>query len=280
MANNELIDRTLGKYSISIGTSVALECFFGTSDDKPLRVQDVPPYLNYQCIMANIRTLCRNYLSSYKSQELPSIPVKILYDRFVAELILINNVVNSETDGKIIVSFYINTYLKLNKYLRKANIKKSYTEKQQYLIGLETKFCELINADPLVIKSTLAYEHTNDIMRQGKRRNVIITHYPMDLILTNLNPDILESHTGKVKRQYEFPSKLKRAGDNVPFNKYTLQVLGDSSGYIMSATSSLRNELMKVCKDSGITPVTPEPRFIKTVKSAASSELRSLMSGM
>lgn len=278
--NRELGDRTKGKYPVSIGTAIALECFFGDSSDKPLRVGESPPYLSYQCIMANVRTIARNYISSYKAQEMGLIPVGTIYNGLVEEMILINNIVQDQSDGKIVVSFYNNSYTKLTKFLKKVNLRQKYTAKQQYSIDIENKLCELIQANSPSLKNHFAYEYTNEKMRQGKRRNVIITHYPMDLILTDLNPDLLESHTGRIKKTYELASKLKRAGDNVPFNKYTLQILGDSSGYILSASSAIRNELIKICNDHGINPVTQEKRFKHVVKEHASPELKTLMSGM
>lgn len=278
--NKQIGDRTKGKYTVSIGTSVALECFFGESNDKPLRAGEVPPYLNYQCIMANVRTMARNYISSYKTQDLSTLTIAMLYPEFLQELILIKNIIADQSDNKIVISYYNNSYVKLKNTLKKVNLKDKYTAKQEYTMHLERKLCELLQADSANIKNHFAYEYTNDVIRQGMRRNVIITHYPMDLLLTTLNVDLLESHTGRIKKPYEFPSKLKRAGDNVPFNKYTLQLLGDSSGYIMSTASAFRTELLKICSDNGINPVTQEKRFIKVVKTHASPQLRSLVSGM
>lgn len=279
--NRVIGERTKGNlYPISIGTSVALECFFGLSSDKPSKLGATAPYLNYQCILANVRTMARNYLGSYKAQELPFLLTADLYAGFVNELILINNIVADQSAGKVVVSFYNNTYYKLKTHLKKVNIKQKYTTKQEFVMDLENKLCELLHANSEAVMKMIAYEYTNEYIRQGKQRNVIITHYPMDLLLTTLKPDLLESHTGKIKKPYHFPSKLKRAGDDVPFNKYTLQILGDSSGYILSASSSMRNELLKICKDKGVSPVTQEKRFIKTIKESASSELKALLSGM
>lgn len=278
--NNELGSRSKGKYPVSVGTSVALEGFFGVNDDRPLRHGQTPPYLEYQCIMMNVRTLARNYLSSYKAQELPHLTFETLYAGLLEEIILINNIVNDQSSGKVVVSFYNHDYLKLKSFLKKATFRQKYTPKQQMTMDMENKLSDAVRAASVTLKQHVSYEFTSDWIRHGKRRNVILTHYPMDLLMTHLNPNLLESHTGRIKKPYEFPSKLKRAGEHMPFNKYTLQVMGDSSGYIVSAASGIRNELMKICKDFGIVPITQEKRFIKVVKEHASPELRSLLSGM
>ena len=87
------IDRTKGsKYPISIGTSTALESFFGVSDTMPVK-RGKPPYMQYQCILLNIRTLSRNFLSSYKVNDLINVTTAELYQEFKKELILISNIV-------------------------------------------------------------------------------------------------------------------------------------------------------------------------------------------
>lgn len=279
--NNEIGDRTKGKkYPVSIGTAVALECFFGVTEDIPLPPGASTRHMDYQCIVANLRTMARNFISSYAAKDIPFMNIDDLYADYSNELILINNIVSGESNDRLTISFYNNSYYKLKTHLKRATIKEKYTAKQQLVATIEDKLCNLVHANVRGIKDHIAYEYTNDIIRKGARRNIIITHYPMDLLLTGLNPDLLESHTGKIKKPYQFPSKLKRAGDDVPFNKYTIQLLGDSSGYILSKSSAIRKEVLKICKEQGISPVTPEKRFLKTIKDNASPELLSELTGM
>lgn len=279
--NSDPIERTKGRvYPVSIGTSVALECFFGVSQDIPLARGAQPPYLSYQCAILNIKTLARNYVSSYKNQDLNRISSIDLYSNFLSEIIMIKNIIEDQSANKIDASFYTNSYYRLKTHLPKATIKQSYTPKQQIIADYETKLCDQIKFEDVNISGLFTYENTNDLIRSGKRHNVIITHYPMDLLLVRQNVDLLESHTGKIKQPYQFPSKLKRAGENVPFNKYTIQLFGDTSGYIMSTSSKIKSEVLKICKDNGVSPVTQEKKFIKILKAHASSELKSAISGM
>lgn len=279
--NNVTLERTIGShYPISIGTAVALECFFGVSDTTSVRNGATAAFRNYDCVVANLHTIARNYISSYKSKDVAFISIEQLYDGFVSEIVLINNIVAEQSNGNVLLSYYNHTYYKLKSHLKKANIKKVYTDKQQLLIDIENKLCDLAHVNRENLTKLIAYEYTNEYIKQGAYRNVIITHYPMDLLLTDLNVAILESHTGKIKPRHAFPTKLKRASEDVPFNKYTLQLLGDTSGYIMSMSSSIRKELLKICSESGISAVTQETRFIKTLKSNASSELLTAISGM
>lgn len=274
------IDRTKGKYPVSIGTSTALESFFGVSDTQPAK-QSRPPYTQYQCIVANVRTLVRNYLSSFKAVDVIKMTVSDLYTELVKELILIANVISDQSRNNISFSVYDLTYVKLERKLRKAVIKTKYTTKQQYTLMLEDKLAALISANTSLFADYFNYEVTSDTIRHGARRNVFITHYPMDLLFTPLEPDLLESHTGKIKKPFEFNTKLKKAPEDAPFNIYTLQIFGDSSGYILPYSSAMRNELSEICKSSpAISPVMQDKKFVKAVKSRATPELASLINGI
>lgn len=274
------IDRTKGKYPVSIGTSTALESFFGVSDTQPAQ-RSKPPYTQYQCIVANVRTLIRNYLSSYKAIEVMKMSVSDLYSDFVKELILISNVISDQSRNNIVFSVYDLTHIKLERKLRKAVIKTKYTTKQQYMLTLEDKLAALTSANTKLFVDYFNYEITSDTIKHGARRNVIITHYPMDLLFTALEVDLLESHTGKVKKSFEFNTKLKKAPEDAPFNIYTLQIFGDSSGFILPYSSAMRNELSEICeKSSAISPVMQDRKFIKAVKRQASPELSSLLNSI
>lgn len=274
------VDRTKGKYPVSIGTSTALESFFGVSDTKPTKPNSAP-YTQYECILANVRTLARNYLSSFKSADLIEMSVADLHTEFVKELILIGNVVSDQSRGNIALSVYNVSYNRLDRTLRKANIKAKHTAKQQYLIDLENTLADRVSGNSKMFEDYFHFEHATDQIKQGARRNVIITHYPIDLLFTPLDVHLLESHTGRIKKSFEFNTKLKKAPTDTPFNKYTLQVFGDSSGYFLPYSSAMRNELAKLCEDvPSISPVMQDKKFLKSVKSNASPELKSLINSM
>ena len=275
------IDRTKGsKYPISIGTSTALESFFGVSDTMPAK-RGKPPYMQYQCILLNVRTLARNFLSSYKANDLINVTTAELYQEFKKELILISNIVSDQSRDNIKLSIYNLNAINLKRSLRRANFKAKYTAKQQYIIDVENAFSDHVTKDVNLFSDYFNYEVTTDIIRHGLRRNIIVTHYPTDLLFTALDPDLLESHTGKIKKSFEFNTKLKNAPDDVPFNKYTLQIFGDSSGYILPYSSAMRKELTEICKNlPAISPVMQDKKFLKSVKTVSNNELTSLLNAM
>ena len=275
------VDRTKGgKYPISIGTSTALESFFGVDDTMPAK-RGKPPYMQYQCLLLNVRTLARNFLSSYKANDLINITTSELYQEFKKELILISNIVSDQSRDNIKLSIYNFNPVNLKRTLRLANFKTKYTAKQQYVIDVEDAFSNHVTKDIDLFSDYFNYEVTTDVIRHGLRRNIIVTHYPTDLLFTALDPDLLESHTGKIKKSFEFNTKLKNAPSDVPFNKYTLQVYGDSSGYILPYSSAVRKEVTEICKNTpSISPVMQDRKFLKAVKASSSKELTSLLNAM
>lgn len=275
----EIITRTAGKYPLSIGTSTALESLFGVSDNQPKQVR--APVEQYDCLIVNIRTLARNFLSSYKANELINVSATDLHSQFISELVSLANVVSDQSRDHLKLSVYQLSYANLQLRLKRANIKRNFTAKQQYLVDYERKLVEYAHSKRAFLSDYLNYETTTDLIRHGGRRNVVITHYPVDLLFTSLEIDLLESHTGKIKKSFEFNTKLKRAPSDAPFNKYTLQIFGDSSGFIYPYSSAMKNELAEICKNtSTISPVMQDKRFLKVVKPLASQELRTLISSM
>lgn len=267
--------RTFGKYAISIGTSVALESLFGELDSQR---HVSAPFKNYQCVVINIRTLIRNYLSSYKAIDLINLTKPQIANGVIKEAILISNIIADRTRGSLKLSVYNIKHDMIHYKLRKIIIKKKHTAKQQYALDMETSVAEKFFLEYKLLSDYFNLEFTSSEIKHGGRRNIFITHYPVDLLFTNLNPDLLESHTGRIKKPYEFNTKLRRAASNAPFNKYTLQIYGDSSGYILPYSAAMYNELNDILKNNSyISPVTHDIKFVKAVRATASSELKNLL---
>lgn len=274
------IERTLGgKYPVSIGTSVALEGMFGLIEGSHTTPSNAP-YNAYQCIVFNLRTLARNYLSSYKAVDLNTINFATLSMDFVGEVNLIRNIVEDNSSGKLKHSIYNNTHEGLPRVLKKAIFKTKYTARQAFNANLESLLCDAVHTFATTTANNLNYEHTTLNITQGLRTNVILTHLPVDIILCNLHCDLLESHTGRIKPPHLFASKLKNASDNIPFNSYTIQIFGDTANTILPQASAIKAEVTELCKAAGFTAVTSKKRFYEVLTSKGSSTLASLLRAM
>lgn len=270
------VSRSVGEFNVSIGTSVAIEHLLGHGDRTS---KAKTPYTNYQCLVVNVRTLVRNYLSSYKAVELETLTTETLLNGLIGEIVLLSNIIADQTRGNLRMSIYNLDYSAIERSLPRANFKKKFTTKQERNLMLERKLAELVVLKSGFLMDYVNIENTSREIKHGGRRNILMSHYPVDFLFTPLTFDLLESHTGKIKKPYELNTKLKRAPSNTPFNRYTLQIYGDSSGNILSQAAAIYSELSKILNDTpSISPVTQDVKFLKAVKTKASSELRSVLS--
>ena len=270
------VSRSVGEFNVSIGTSVAIEHLLGHGD-RTSRAKT--PYTNYQCLVVNVRTLVRNYLSSYKVVELETLTTETLLNGLIGEIVLLSNIIADQTRGNLRMSIYNLDYNVVERSLSKANFKKKFTAKQERNLMLERRLAELVVLKSEFLMDYVNIENTSREIKHGGRRNILMSHYPADFLFTQLTFDLLESHTGKIKKPYELNTKLKRTPSNTPFNRYTLQIYGDSSGNILPQASAIYSELSKILNDTpSISPVTQDVKFLKAVKAKASSDLRSVLS--
>lgn len=250
--------RTKGEFPLSIGTSIAIECLLGVNKERTDKSRATPPFNDYQHICINIATISRNIISAIKTDQLDSINERKIKDVIIAEINIIKMLLEEYCGNRISYSFYYNNYKKLNRVLRGGRFKKDYTNKQLYQYLLEKRSCETISTSdvPELIKTDL------DIFI-GKRRTIMLTHQPVDLLLfKNGVVELLESHTGRIKKSNEFNTKLKYGGDDVPFNKVTLQIFGDKNGFILPESSKTRNAVLEAFKKAGINKFTTDEKIM------------------
>lgn len=289
--NNILSMRTKGYYPVSIGTSIGLQTLFGTvsstdlsngvSANTHLSLNGKPPFYLYDCICINLRTVLRNFLSSMKAQEVLLVDSNELLVAFCQEVLLIDNIIQDQSQGDITVSYYLNSYKRIKSVLKRANIKTEFTAKQLVNNQIENSVIEKFLLSDIVVNRAVNVEITDNYINHGKIRNILFTHLPVDLLLVPWNNiDLLESHTGMIKPRYLFNTKLKGTADDVPFNKYSIQLLGDSSGMIQPVDKQVRKEVLKLAKERNFTNLTNQDRFLKELKEHGSTELVSLLNSM
>lgn len=261
MANQHPIhDRHLGVYPVSLGTSIALQGVLGelTQDE------DIPsPYTTYDLLAVNVRTLLRNLLGSVNS--------KVDYVEFmgqltqlaIEEMLLIHRIIKDRTQGKLKVMFYTGMYFNRHTLFPFMKNIKELTKKQNEHHVLE---CELMGS--------LGYELKRDTRAKEFKwvwsdkeppvlsnnpfaKMVLLTHLPTDILFVgNASVAILESHTGNIKTQAQFNTKLKGKPEHLPFNKITVQVMGDTGGIVSPSHIKDRKLLQALAEQKGWSPMT------------------------
>lgn len=264
---------------VAIGTAIALETLFGVNKERPLKIGERPPFQIHDCIFINMSTIARNLINAMKINIVDLAAMNVLKEMYLSELTTIKSAIQQHTKGKLKIVFYYNDYTKISKLFRGNNFRSGMTDKQLIVYKLEHDLPRTV--DP----RTFPYQYTNYFIGKDNKflpsfikRPLFLTSYPMDLLLNDFSSvSLLESHTGRVKNSLEFNSKFKNKQEDVPFNAVTLQIYGDSSGYILPLDLKSRRAFSDYCKKAGINKYTDFKKFLKITSKASESEIRTLV---
>lgn len=273
ITNNQLMmnmfDRDLGKYPLSIGTSLTLETISGQNPDKPVKGE--LPIRLYETMLVSMRMVMRNIYQSITdrkvAEDLPDID---FYDAIMMEMRYIREVV-AMFNPRMKVIFYAPTYRNLHKRFPQARIKVQRTSSTQKYADLE------VNA----LKRFYS-EKTTDIFRcdflekiEISLRTLVWTNSPLDLITLN-KPlvSLLESHTGAIKDRSKWNSKYTGSKDfsNIPFNKPLLLIMGDG-GYLLSPILRYKNRILKLAEANNWNFTTELSKIMRDAHLAGETEL-------
>lgn len=266
-----VLEREVGDFPLSIGTSYALQGLFNTHPNQkpvPLNVSTI------DTIWINIKTLTRNLYAALGSAQTQTIDYNEAVDILVTEAESILTIVQ-QTRIKAKVIFYLaSSNAALWKYPH-ALWKKPKTVKQ---LGYDIYEKQVATECYLRLKEQLP-EHTVELENPEGRNGicVMLTHFPMELLwkdrFTRLM--LLESHTGKVKPYNQWYTKLNGVREDMPmpFNRFTLQLFGD--GVIMdSFKRPLRQEFIELAKANRWTGITTIDLMYHTIQQKGSDELK------
>ncbi len=264
-----LNDRTLGYYPISISTSLAFEGLFGHHPENPQVINpDKPIYLEYGRICINVRTMIRNVMGSFETEDRKRLTPKRVLQMVKSELVVIEQFLHTETNGGIKPWFYIDTQPRLNQKFSKAIFRNPKTDNQLAEFSIEKFVLESLLVDK-EHKFINKIEH--DFPMEVSINALIITHQPIDLLnLYKFNRlALLESHTGKIKLRTDWYTKLKslpKEITNLPFNKFTLQMFGDGTMF-SPMPIKLRRYVIEIANKHKWNTTTSKEKILSDCKS-------------
>lgn len=269
---NQIVARETGQYPLTIGTSLALEGAIGIH---PENSDPNPAIGTVKAVWVNVRTVIRNLINSLPTELRGRCLPQDLWEVVYEDLMVIPNVVTDAAAGRVGVHFYYTTHQSLKRRFPGAIIKEPKTELQHFLQKLEDNTLKLVleNNQHLQIGEF-------DVELTGRwPASLIITHQPVDL-LSRYNFEslkLLESHTGKVKGPGEWNSKLQNGKElvNIPFNRLTLQIFGDSGGTFVGQRSPVRKEVIAAATRWGWTSVTTVEKVKTDLAKIANDSIRS-----
>lgn len=150
------------------------------------------------------------------------------------------------------VYYYINNYQSINKVFKYAFIKTKHTKIQQNNIDLEKRCLERVYKKDIYLIDTLVKGNNDDV--------IMLTSNPIDLIMYNTFRSLmlLESFTGKIKNRSHWNTKLSsnKKYSNLPFNRFTLQVVGDNNKKLNSLGIRANRLLVNIMNDNLWTTLT------------------------
>lgn len=273
------LDRALGLYSITMGTSLALEGVFHTGEyeDPSNKKRDLKDKL----LLVNIRTLIRNAINAFPSQFKNLIDADIIYPTLVDDIKGIVATIKKEEPTCEVV-FYHCSYKSADKEFPNVNNFNNDGENGKVVSVARsvqrTIEVEIFNSYDDLKEETGAEFLEFDCKLETKKPTVLLTHYPADLLSADNMPSclLLESHTGKLKGPSEWTSKLTGKPANVPFTKAMWSLFGDGV-HIGSQPIKMRRVILKLGEKYKWNHRTTDSRIIEAVKFAGEPHLVTIL---
>jgi hypothetical protein len=261
-----LDQREKGQFPLSIGTSLAFEGIFGVLPEKKV---DPPPVSEFPEIWVNTRTLFRNLYGALTKEASGAVIPKDFAKAIYEEMLIIQGIVQDKTRGRSTVVFYICTYKSLPGMFKNAIFKEPKTENQKFYATFENKTVDEL----LILLKSIGQEglivKLDSSISGSFKAALFLTHYPVDLLNATKFPQmaLMESHTGTVKKELEWHTKLKGGKDmpRVPFNRMTIQVFGDSGDMFSPYPGDVKTALKDLAEKYKWTSVVTKDRILMTI---------------
>lgn len=234
MSNIYLDNREISSFFVSVGTGLMLESLFEPTsaridDEREIEHIDIAKYgVHYY----NVRTIIRNIIASVGN----AAAVKGMMNRRTAvddmvrvveeELYTISELY-TDIDCEPVV--YFPDYSKVWKTLPNTINESNYAPKRREHEEFVDKVIRKLKHGGIQM-SVHVGDHK---LPRTKTYQLVTTHVPYDMLITTKSPNthLIESHTGKLKTEYELNSKYnKSAGiENkvFPWNERIMNILGD-----------------------------------------------------
>lgn len=267
----DIIEREVGQFPVSVGTSLAIEGFLGIHPNQQKQPIDVKTVKE---IWINLRTLARNLWNAVKTERLNVInPAQ-------AVLVLMQEVqtipvVLQQAGSRTKVRYYITSQDQLKWRFPKATFKQAKTPKQMaYEVYERYTAIELYKQ---MREEGLNVVEVNKSPPSTEGTVAMLTHFPSDLLWKDNFQRLLllESNTGKLKPWNLWYTKLNGVKEEtpLPFDKFTLQVFGD--GVVLdSQPRGVKAQLKTLAEAKRWSPITKQDKMYYDITTHGGKELK------
>lgn len=240
--NSVIAERTKGQFPISIATSLAYESLMNIHEfTKHNRI----PVFDYRVMWVNVATLLRNIIGSCSDRDRALSDVEGLVEAIIEEMEFIRSFSYNEAKG-LTTKFYYSLYKDFDHTYKHAYLKhierenqRKLTDIQKMVLGIHKlvlkRVAERVNDPALPIHKQTIMVFNNKLGLKEIEKTIILTHNAYDL-LSHYNfryLDLLESHTGAIKKRTDWYTKLKdgKLHPNIPFSEPMIQIFGDENQF-------------------------------------------------
>lgn len=256
--------RVLGTLPISVGTALAMEA-----------LQKAPMH-QYKTLLINLTTIVRNAREAYP--ELPS--SSELHEAVKSDLMEIANfIVSLKLKSVLELKVYYPSYQSLPNIFPMAKLRCKAEKKTARQLAIEKLDGETLKSISKEFDKVIEKTDTKLVSFIGE--TLIVTHHPVDLVMTDgyTRLNLLESHTGEIKRYQQFYTKLTGGSEltNIPLNKLTIQIFGDRSVDFFSHSLGVKNEIKELALSAKWSSASTVSYVTRTIKSLNNSPERDIL---
>ena len=274
MSSSVVASRAVSAFPLSIGTSLSMESISNSGGAPYDPDRQIPQHVEireYKEFWINLSTLFRNLYGAIPRADIQNVSARDCADALLQEMNIIESVIQNDSYSLTKTVFYICNYTTLKVRYPKANIRGFVTSLQQHYKKLHDQTIQLVLSEHVSSSSKLKIFDW-ELIPDERVDALILTHSPHDLINAKhfKSLDLLESHTGKLKKKNLWYTKYYQGKDLVmmPFNSTLLQALGDNEMF-HPLNISLRRDLIELAKAKNWTFATTHSKVkddIRTLK--------------
>lgn len=261
-----LFERTVSGFPLSISTALAFESLFPPREevyDPERKIPEKVDISKYTQMWVNVDTLFRNLTQSVTGTVLADAGYKEAASVLIDEMDTIASLLAVEGQGIATPIFYACDYPHaLANTPKMITLRKPDTGKQLHYSDLRNKTMKELKK----LRSDIKF-FQGGLRSTGPTSSLILTHVPFDLLSYKQFSilELLESNTGKLKRQQQWNSKYypipKRDMSILPWMRSLLFILGDKVNFVPSPMS-LRAQIMDCAQKREWTPLTTKDKVL------------------
>lgn len=235
------VDRKYGSYPVSIASSMAMEGLLHVGEYADKKGESL--IKDYQALFLNLRTLFRNAFYAFEENR-ERLTADVLKTCIEEDIENIKAAALAAAPSMVCV-FYLCEYHTVNKVFPKGDFRNATTPNQIFYNSVEQDVYKMFLKEEPRREDFLVF----DVFPKGDKNTLILTHYPADLLAVKEFPKLalLESHTGEVKGQLQWNTKMYNKPERIPFNKGFLTLFGDGAMF-HPQDRKVRNVVLKTAE--------------------------------